>query len=100
MERPHDKEGNDAADLLAVAGASANQMRDSSRAMQVQLQNIMQIQRMMLSVAQCRIKRQQATAEHTSERDESSSSSGHSSSSDEATADSSASGSSAEMPPD
>ena len=75
----HDKEGNDAADALAVAGAFRNKWRDASQSLHAQLHTTAQVQRMMVSILQRRLKIQQAVAEEAEEEEEKSSSSSDSS---------------------
>ena len=52
--KAEDKEGNDAADALAVAGAFENDLKTVSKRLRVQLDATLAVQRMMVSILQLR----------------------------------------------
>ena len=60
-----DKQGNDAADALAVAGAFRSQRRGASQELQQQLHTTIEVQRMMLAILQCRSQKQAEALEYS-----------------------------------
>ena len=60
---PEDRQGNDAADNLAVAGALANGRKEVSQRLQAQMAATMDLQRMMVAILQIRGTRRQGASQ-------------------------------------